>query len=189
MRNAVILHWLTYEHEYYSDEYPAGSDANWLPWLQKRLMMNDIKADTPEVTRPFDFNYASWVREIERYDITSQTTLVGLSMGSGFWVRYLSEHPEIEVDRVFLVAPWLNVHGEEATDFFEFEIDPGVVARARNGVTIFTSDNDRFESLDSVALLREKLPDAAVRVFPGYGHFALKDLGTEAFPELLEAIL
>ena len=188
MRNAIILHWLTYEHEYYTEEQPAGSDSNWLPWLQKRLMMHDIKADTPEVPRPFDFDYAAWVREVERYDITPETTLVGQSMGGGFWVRYLSEHPEIIVDRVFLVAPWLNVEREEDTDFFEFEIDPGLVARS-NSFTVFTSDNDRREALNTAALLREKLPDAAVRVFPGYGHFALADLGTEAFPELLEAIV
>lgn len=189
MRNAILLHWLTYEHEYYDPDYPAGSDANWFPWLQKRLMMNDIKADTPEVPRPFDFDYASWVREVERFDITRETTLVGQSMGGGFWVRYLSEHPELEVDRVILVAPWLNVHHEEPTDFFDFEIDPGIVRRARNGFSVFTSDNDRYEALDSAAMLRERLPEATVRVFPGHGHFALKDLGTEEFPALLEAIL
>ena len=89
---------------------------------------------------------------------------------------------------MFLVAPWLNVEREEDTDFFEFEIDPAIVSRT-SGFTVFTSDNDRREALNSAALLREKLPDAVLRVFPGYGHFALKDLGTEAFPELLEAIL
>ncbi len=89
---------------------PSGSNAHWFPWLQKQLLINEIKTDTPEVFRSFDMDWDSWVKEVERFDITPQTTLVGHSMGGGFWIRYLSEHPEIFVDKVVLVAPWVNLH-------------------------------------------------------------------------------
>jgi predicted alpha/beta hydrolase family esterase len=187
-RNAVLLHGLIYRDEYYDEGVPTGSQSNWLPWLKKQLMMHDIKADTPEIPRPFDFDYATWVAEVERFELTSATTLVGQSMGSGFWVRYLSEHPGVRVHKVFLVAPWLNVDREEPTDFFDFEIDPGITRRAGE-FTVFTSDNDRREAMRTVELLRNRLPDARIRVFPGHGHFTPQDLGTTAVPELRDAIL
>lgn len=189
MRNAIILHWLTYEHEYYDEERPAGSNSNWIPWLQRMLQIRGVKADTPEIPRPFDFDYPTWVREVERFEIGPETTLVGHSMGAGFWVRYLSERRELRVDRAFLVAPWLNVHHEEPTDFFDFELDTGLAARTANGFHVFTADNDRYEARDSAAFLAERVQDARVREFPGYGHFSRAELGSEAFPELLDAIM
>lgn len=151
-------------------------------------MIHDIKADTPEVPRPFDFAYSSWVKEVERFEITPETTLVGHSMGGGFWVRYLSEHPELFVDKVVLVAPWLDTKRQEATSFFDFDIDPAIVERA-NEFIIFYSDNDGRRIQDSIALLREKLPNATFRLFHGYGHFTVEAMGTVEFPELRDAIV
>ena len=80
------------------------------------------------------------------------------------WVadRMIDWHPDLTVDRVFLVAPWLNVQREEDTDFFEFEIDPGIVERT-NGFAVFASDNDRQEALNTVEHLREKLPTSTAQ--------------------------
>ena len=41
-----------------------------------------------------------WVREVERFDLTPETLIVGHSCGGGFWVRYLSEHPKLKVGKV-----------------------------------------------------------------------------------------
>jgi len=188
MKNAIILHGLPSREEYYDKKYPSGSNSHWLPWLQKQLMMNDIKADTPEVPFAYDPQWELFVKEVERFDITPETVLVGHSMGGGFWVRYLSEHPGIFVDKVILVAPWLNLKHEEDMTFFDFEIDSGIVSHAKEFI-VFYSDNDQQSVQDSVAFLREKIPTATFRGFHDYGHFTLRSMQTDAFPELLESIL
>jgi predicted alpha/beta hydrolase family esterase len=188
MRNAIILHGLPGKTEYYSEEYPSPSNSHWLPWVQKHLMVHDIKADTPEIPFAFDPDYQIFVKEVERFDITPDTILVGHSMGAGFWVRYLSEHPKIIVDKVVLVAPWLNISRENDTDFFDFKLDFNVTDRVGNFI-IFRSDDDKKSIHESVDYLNNSLTGVILKEFSGYGHFTLKSMKTEAFPELLEILL
>lgn len=188
MRNAIILHGFSSKSKYYSEDYPSGSNSHWLPWLQKHLLMNDIKADTPEIPNVYEPKYEVFVKEVERFDITPETTLVGHSMGAGFWVRYLTEHPALKVDKVVLVAPWLNLDHKYDFDFLDFNIDQAITQRV-NQFILFSSDNDSAEVQDTVELLKQKLPDAKVKDFHEYGHFTLHSMKTDAFPELLEAIL
>lgn len=188
MRNAIILHGLAGEKEYYNGKYPSSSNSHWLPWLQKQLLINDIKADTPEIPRPFDADWDSWVREVERFDISADTSLVGHSMGGGFWVRYLSEHPEVHIDKLVLVAPWINIDRTYDTTFFDFELDTELTDRV-NEVILFASDNDEPSVQRSVEFIREQLPAVTYRTFHEYGHFTMKSTQTEAFPELLEVII
>ncbi len=188
MTNAILLHGLPSKEEYYDPERPSASNAHWFPWLQNQLLVHDIKADTPEVYKPFEMQWDDWVKEVERFDILSDTVLVGHSMGGGFWVRYLNEHPDLRVDKVILLAPWLNLNHEEKTDFFDFELRLNITKQARQ-FTIFASDNDDEEVQNSVEFLREKLIDADFIDFRNYGHFCTSDLGTDAFPELLSVII
>ena len=109
-------------------------------------------------------------------------------MGAGFWIRYLTEHPELTVDKLVLVAPWLNPDQKYDFDFFDFEIDQSINERVSEFI-IFTSDNDGQDVKQTVEILEEKFPGAAVKVFHGYGHFTLRSMKTNAFPELLEVIL
>lgn len=187
MKSAIILHGLPSKEEYYNEAYQSASNSHWLPWLQKQLMIHDIKADTPEIPQVYDAQYDIFVREVERFDITPETSLVGHSMGAGFWVRYLSEHPEITVDKVVLVAPWLNLDHEYDTDFFDFDIDAKLTERV-NECIIFNSDNDETSVQDSTQYLKEKLPQIVVKDFHNYGHFTLNSMKTDAFPELLEVL-
>ena len=187
MKNAIILHGLPSKEEYYSGEYPSASNSHWLPWLQKQLMIQGIKADTPEIPHVYNAGYDVFVREVERFDITPETLLVGHSMGAGFWVRYLSEHPEVTVNKVVLVAPWLNLDHEYDTDFFDFEIDPKLTDRI-NQCIIFNSDDDGAAMHESVQYLKAKLPGVVVQDFHNYGHFTLGSMKTDAFPELLEIL-
>lgn len=188
MTNAILLHGLPSKEEYYNPDRPSASNAHWFPWLQNQLLMKDIKADTPEVFKPFEMKWDEWVNEVERFDISPETILVGHSMGGGFWLRYLSEHPDLRVKQVVLVAPWINLHHEEKTDFFDFELEPSVTDQASK-FTIFASDNDMPEVQNSVEYLREKLAAAEFVDFHNYGHFCTRDLGTDAFPEILNEII
>lgn len=188
MKNAILLHGLPSKDEYYNDQYPSASNSHWFPWLQKHLMVHGIKADTPEIFHVYDALYEEWVKEVERFDITPTTSLVGHSMGSGFWIRYLSEHPDLAVDKVILVAPWLNIDHERDITFFDFEIDSTITGRTKK-LVIFYSDNDSQGVKLTVELLQRRFPDAEFRLFPGYGHFTLKRMKTDAFPELLDTLL
>jgi len=188
MKNAVLLHGLPDKKEYYNSMYPSASNSHWFPWLQQELMINEIKADTPEVFRVYELSYEDWVREVERFPIGSNTILVGHSAGGGFWVRYLSEHPEIFIDKVILVAPWLNLDHEYDSDFYDFELDPSIVERT-NDFIIFSSDNDGQAMKDSIEYLAEQLPNVTIRTFHEYGHFTQRTLKDNKFTELLQTIL
>lgn len=186
--NAIILHGKPSREEYYAPDTPSLSNGHWLPWLQNRLLINDIAAATPEVPLAFDPQWDVWVREVERFDITPQTLLVGHSCGGGFWLRYLSERPGLKVGQIILVAPWLDPDGDETGGFFDFELDPRL-ARRTAGLTVFNSDNDMGNVHKSVAIIRDQVADVRYREFHKHGHFTLEGMGTVEFPELLEACL
>lgn len=188
MKNAILLHGLPSKREYYDKSQPSASNAHWFPWLQNQLLIHDIKADTPEVQNAYKMKWDDWVKEVERFEMNPDTMLVGHSMGGGFWVHYLTEHPELMVFNVVLVAPWLNLSHEEDTDFFDFKLNPKITEQASK-FTIFTSDNDSQDVQNSVKFLQKKLLNANFREFHNYGHFCYGDMKTDAFPELLETLL
>lgn len=136
----------------------------------------------------FKSDWEAWKREVERFEIGKQTTLVGHSTGGGFWVRYLSENPDLRVGRVVLVAPWLDPDGDETDGFFDFEIDSKLAERTER-LVIFNSDNDMGNVHKSVAMLREGIPGLEYREFHRYGHFTESAMRTTEFPELLEMLI
>jgi predicted alpha/beta hydrolase family esterase len=139
---------------------------------------------------PFRPRYEKWKKEFERFDITPDTTLVGHSCGGGFLVRYLSEHKDLKVGKVVLVAPWMNPDNNpvsDTADFFTFEIDPDFVART-DGVTVFISSDDYPSVVQTVDILRDKVRDLQFREYTDTGHF-IKGSYSKEFPELFEVIL
>ncbi len=187
MKNAIIVHGMPDKDEYYAVEFPSASNSHWLPWLQKQLIIHDIKADTPEMPHAYEPEYEVWKQEFERFDVAPETILVGHSCGAGFLVRWLSESPHTKVSKVVLVAPWLNTEKERDITFFDFVLDEALVQRIP--ITIFESTNDDYYVQQSVAVLRKKLPTATIVTFKDHGHFCKSDLGTDAFPELLLEVL
>lgn len=189
MKNAIILHGGPSKEEYYDPKMPSVSNAHWFPWLQGQLLKADIPTATPEVPHSFDRNWKVWNTEVERFDITPETVLVGHSTGAGFFVKYLSIHPDITVGKVVLVAPWLDPDREHTKNFFDdFEIDPNLVSRTK-GVTVFYSDDDQKSVLKTVDIIRQKIKGVTYKKFHNYGHFCIEDMKTTEFPELLQIIL
>lgn len=192
MKNAIILHGRPDKDEYYDASVPSSSNYLWLPWLQKQLLIREVAAQTPEVPHAFKPRWEQWVKEVERFEIGPDTMLVGHSCGGGFWIRYLSEHPELRVGKVVLVAPWMNPDNDpkaDTADFFEFEMDFDLVSRTA-GLTIFYSDNDHKNGVqETVKILQESLSGSRYRGFHKYGHFCVEDGMTAEFPELLEELL
>lgn len=188
MRRAIIVHGTCGRRDYYDPAVPTLSNQNWIPWLQKQLLMRDILAYAPDMPLAFKPDYALWRAEAERFEIGPETMLVGHSTGGGFWVRWLSEHPDVRVGKVVLVAPWLDPNNIKKTTFFDFEIDPELVAYTK-GVTIFNSIDDHPGILWSVEILRQTIPGIAYREFHNHGHFCSEDMPDDTFPELLEGLL
>jgi predicted alpha/beta hydrolase family esterase len=183
MRNAIIVHGMPGRDEYYDPAVPSASNHHWLPWLSKQLLVREIPAACPEMFRAFEPDYPTWRREFERFDVTPQTLLVGHSCGGGFLVRWLGEHPTVRVGTVVLVAPWIDPDRHLTSDFMVFDLDGDLVSRTQ-GLHIFGSDDDADTILRSVAILRDALPAARYREFPGAGHFL-----EPTFPELLVTLL
>lgn len=186
-KKVIVFHGTCEPEEYFSGEYPSLSNSHWLPWLQKQLLIAGIEAHTPEVAGAYEPVYESWSEELERFSVDGETVLVGHSCGAGFLVRWLTENP-VPVDKLVLVAPWLDPARRKTDRFFDFIIDPGIQDRAGE-VHIFVSQDDSAEILDSVEKISQQLPQARVHQFADKGHFTYEEMRTGRFPELLEVVL
>jgi predicted alpha/beta hydrolase family esterase len=190
MKNAVIIHGRPARWEYYLRKIirRPNSKAHWLNWLRNQLIAHGYTVYAPEIPEAYNPQWNLWVAEVEKSKIGPETLLVGHSCGAGFWLRYLSEHPELKVGKVVLVAPWLDLQKKRTTDFFNFKIDKNLVVRTK-GLTIFYSDNDMKSVKLSVQKIKAKLKDIKYKKFHGYAHFTYIDMKTSRFPELLEECL
>lgn len=188
MKNAIILHGAPEKEFYYDPKKPSESNAHWLPWLQKELIIRDVAAVTPEIPLAYEPKWDLWCREVERYDITPDTILVGHSAGGGFWLKYLSQHPEISAGKVVLVGPWMDPDKTLEEDFFAGQLDQNVVSRTR-GITIFHSADDSDNVQRTVEYIQDKVIGISLREFAGYGHFTYENLQGISFPELRDELL
>jgi predicted alpha/beta hydrolase family esterase len=193
MKTALILHGMPDRNDYYSDEPERSAESNrhWLPWLQHRLVQRDILTQTPEMPIPYAPNYKLWKGVFEQFTLHEDTILIGHSCGAGFLFRWLSEH-DVKVGQVLLVAPWidptkeLQAHG--LPDFFDFQMDENLVSKTA-GITIFGSDDDYPEIGQSIEQIMAAIPGIKFRRFSDHGHFTRQSMMTDAFPELLGAIV
>lgn len=186
MSNAIILHGQPAKKRYFDPAFPASSNYYWIPWLQKQLISRDIPTATPDVPNNWNPELTVWTKEFERYDINEQTLVVGHSCGAGFLLRWLSEHPQIKPAKAVLLAPWLNPKNLEDTgNFFEFAIDKTLSDRTE--LTIIYSNDDMPQILDTVAVLRNALPDAKYIELHGRRHFY--DDSCMEVPEVLEVLI
>lgn len=171
MKNAIILHGKASHTKYLDTTVSSPSNASWLPWIQKQLLINEILAQTPEMPAPWMPEYSAWSKEFERYDITPDTILVAHSCGAGFLVRWLSEHRNMRVGTVVLVAPWIDPDRSGGTgDLFDFSID-AQLAKRTDKIIIFNSDDDFPGAQTSAEIIRKAIPEISYREFKQYGHF------------------
>lgn len=187
MKNAIILHGQPSKEEYYNPSMPSMSNAHWIPWLQGQLLKHDITTATPEVPHAFRPDWDLWRKEVERFEITPETLIVGHSRGGDFWLRWLSEDKSRRVGKLVLVAPSLGYLEKDGNYFGHFELDPNLVERTA-GFSLFASDNDGQSMIDTTNEIREKIANVNYREFH-LGHFTSRSMGTTEFPELLEELL
>ena len=190
MKNVILIHGWNTKTEFFDPDKPTASNDHWFPWLTKQLMVQGVHTVALEMPNGYYPEYAVWKHELERFDITPETILVGHSCGGGFIVRWLSETDK-KVGKVVLVAPWLGygTEGEPFDEtFFDFIIDPEIPSKTA-GLTLIHSSNDMPGVQQSVREIREKLHTIRYVELENKGHFTRTSLGTDAFPELLGEIL
>lgn len=191
MNHTILIHGMEDSEASYKDPVgPSASNSHWFPWLQHQLLIHSQLAQTPEMPTPYEPQYGPWSKVFEQFKISNETTLVGHSCGGGFLIRYLSEHPELTPKRVILVAPWIDPEPhelEEENDFFHFEIDTNLTSRT--DLHVFISSDDDKPMIRTAEIIECILPNTTWYRYTDKGHFCEGDLGTKAFPELLETIL
>jgi len=187
MKTAVILHGKPDKDKYYADSGPSESNGEWLPWLQKQLIIRGVLAQTPEMPKPYEPYYDAWREVFERFEINEKTILVGHSCGAGFLVRWLSERPLVKVGKVVLVAPSLGIDWDHK-GFFDFEMDPKLVKRTM-GLSILAAKDDRPAIMEAAHKIADTIPGVHLQELETGGHFTQESMGKLDFPELLQEIL
>lgn len=188
MARVILLHGKSDEDEYFNRDLPSASSRQWFPWLQNELLIAGHDVQAPEVFRQFEPNYPVWRGEFERHVSSGPMLLVGHSCGAGFLLRWLSENPHVHLERLLLVAPWLDPGRESTTDFFGFELDATLPSRV-GSIHLFHSTDD-FPSITATTnIVLSQLMGVIEHRYSGMGHFTTEDMHTDRFPDLLAALL
>lgn len=187
MKRAIIIHGYNNKSEFEDINRPSPSNDHWMPWLQRKLLLNGIEAQTPEMPGFYEPNYEKWKEMLDRFTPDQDTILVGHSCGGGFLIRWLTENNH-KVGHVVLVAPWLDPEKIIDPNFFDFTIDKNISAKTKK-LTVMYSTDDHPEILTTIDTLKGKLEDVKFMEFEDKGHFVLNSLKTEEFPELFEELV
>jgi predicted alpha/beta hydrolase family esterase len=185
-RNAILVHGCCDEEEFYGGE-SSPSNSHWFPWLQKELIKRDIETQTPEMPRPYRPEYAAWKQVLDCFSIDRHSILVAHSCGAGFVLRWLADEMR-SVQKLILVAPWIDPFGTRGS-FLDFELDSKVDSMFDEMHVMYSEDDDVEGLRESVQSLIKAYPRAQCHRFCDRGHFSRTDLGTDAFPELLDVIV
>ncbi|MDR1207232.1 MAG: alpha/beta hydrolase [Rickettsiales bacterium] len=185
---AIICHGVNKSHEYALEQLIPSNAKSWLPWLQQRFLLADIDCQSPNFVHSWvpDRIYNDDVKVFSRLEINKETSLIGHSCGGGFLLKYLSEHPEIEIKHLVLVAPWIDPDRLLNNYYTNLELDKSLPDRVGQ-IDLFVSSDDMDMVLRSVAKIKEIYGDKIIyHEFNDKGHFTESDMGTKEFPELWE---
>ncbi len=163
-------------------------DKHWIPWTKKQLIAKGLKTEAPLMPEPWAPDYEKFKKEFEKYDVDENTILVGHSCGCAFLVRWLGETRKI-IHKLILVAPWkINDSGDEFRErFYTYEIDNSIKDRIGK-IMMFTADDEADDGKKSLKIFHNTLGGDVIEL-KGHGHYTLRDMGTEEFPELIEVIM
>lgn len=184
MTNAIILHGMPSEEEYFDERTKSPSNAHWLPWLQKKLLQFKVLTQTPEMPTPFLPEYDSWLNVFRSLEISENTILVGHSCGAGFLLKYITEN-NLNFRHLYLVAPYIDPFGEIGNNFFSGLFQNKV---DDTKITIVHSLDDDSCIVESVNRIRKQCSGLRYVEFSNKGHFTENDLNCVEFPELFDII-
>jgi len=188
MRNCIIIHGCPSNKDKTIDPKTRTYDKHWIPWLTKELEKRDFSVNAPLMPTPWNAKYEEWKKIMDKINVNKKSILVGHSCGGAFLVRWLGETKK-RTKKLILVAPakMLESMPEKYFDFYNFETDLSITNRV-NEIVIFVSDNEG-EGIRKAVKRYSKEFNIQPREIKGKGHFLLKHMGTEEFPELLSEII
>jgi len=164
-------------------------DKNWIPWIKQELEKINIEVETPLMPTPWAPDYKKFKAEFDKYDVDENTILIGHSCGCAFLVRWLGETKK-SIAKLILVAPWkMPTAKRNFSDqsFYIYEIDQTIKDRIKK-VIMFTANDEQPDGKKSLKIFHNVLGGEIINL-DDHGHYCLKDMGTEEFPELLKVII
>lgn len=200
MKNAIIIQGMPDKDEYYKVLENSTREYAWEHWLQNKLLAKEVLAQIPEMPHHYEPNYKNWCDVLEQFKINDETILIGHSCGGSFIIRYLAEN-NISVDKVILVAPWIDPDKYLQTmgceDFFNFEFNGDVANKILNQVNsldIFYSTDDDEYILQTVEILKQNFGENNAKInyheFTNRGHFTTEPgYNKDTIPEVLDICL
>lgn len=187
MKNLIILHGKPTEERYNNPEIPKPHEANWLPWIGEQLSTENVSVSIPAMPKPYLPNYMAWQKTFEMERIDEFTALVGHSTGADFILRWLSDHRDVALERVVLVAPWHDEAGKYG-DFSEYQLDY-CMAKRIGKIVVMNSRDDSDAIQENAHNIVNNLASAQLVELDGFGHFMLgNNMTTKEFPELMKEL-
>ena len=139
----------------------------------------------PEPRQP---DYDKFKNEFEKYTVDEDTILIGHSCWCAFLVRRLGETKQ-KIKQLILIAPW-KINDEDDTlreAFYAYPIDVTIKDRVEK-IVMFTSNNEDPEGKESLKMFHDALGGEIIEL-KNHGHYILRHMWTEEFPELLKVVL
>ena len=187
--NCIIIHGCPpNSDELININNPGAYYKHWIPYIKKNLILKGIDTETPLMPTPWEPDYDAYKKEFEKYLVTENTILIGHSCGCAFIVRWLGESKK-KIKKLILVAPWKIPKENDLNKekFYTFPIDETIKSRVGE-IIMFTSDNEAENGKKSLDMYRDILGGKIIEL-KGRGHYILKHMGSEEFPELLAEVI
>ncbi|MCL2621670.1 MAG: alpha/beta hydrolase [Firmicutes bacterium] len=175
MKTAIILHGICDKEEYLNMDFPAPSNAHWLPWLQQKFLRDGVLCQCLEMPKPYQPKYEEWRNLFEKFVCKNLYAVVGHSAGCGFILKWLHENPKTQLDKLILVAPYIDPNREQG-DFLKFDFKDDALKNVRE-IHLFISDDDDKSILESTKQILNVYPQIIVHKYRGVGHFCFSDVG------------
>ncbi len=187
-KNCIIIHGCPEKIEEKMDPKTRSYNKHWIPWTKKNLITKGIKTETPLMPTPWEPDYQKFKAEFENYAVDKNTILIGHSCGGVFLVRWLGETKR-KVLKLILVAPGklISKKGNLKESFRTYKIDETIKDRVKE-IIMFTSNNESKIGKKSLEIFHEALGGKIISL-DNHGHYVMRDMGTEEFPELIEEVI
>lgn len=186
----IIIHGCPSNAEKAMDPQTRTYDKHWIPWTKKQLIAHGISTETPLMPEPWSPNYENFKKEFEKYPVDENTILIGHSCGTAFLVKWLGESKQ-KISKLILVAPWKipskDKNDEARKKFYLYDIDSSLKDRVKE-IVMFTADDEDLIGKKSLEIFHQALGGEIIEL-PKHGHYILRHMNTEKFPELVEKVI